>query len=103
MASKLMRLSRNALKLNIRQISMVSTTKWIKKNSETVFLQPTLISSLNKLSLFKNNYASSSEKPTRSQLEQKVLELLRHFDRIKENPSKPDVINFFANLNFIFN
>jgi hypothetical protein len=94
MASKLIRLSRNTLKLNIRQISMVSTTKWIKKNSETVLLQPTLISSLNKLSLFKNNYASSSsDRPTRSQLEQKVLDLLRQFDRIKENPSKPDVIN----------
>ena len=33
----------------------------------------------------------SSEKFTPSQIEEKVLEIIKNFDRVKENPAKPQV------------
>ena len=33
----------------------------------------------------------SSEKFTPSQIQEKVLEIIKNFDRVKENPNKPEV------------
>ena len=50
---------------------------------------------LSKLQLvpFSNKYStiSGEEKLNKSQIEEKVLEIVRNFDRVKENPAKPKV------------
>lgn len=45
---------------------------------------------INTQSLIKRFYASE-EKFSKSQVEEKVLDLLKNFDRVKENPAKPQV------------
>lgn len=46
---------------------------------------------LNKFNFNTIRAYSSEEKLSKSQIEEKVLELLRNFDRVKENPAKPQV------------
>jgi hypothetical protein len=102
MASKLVRLTiSSTMKLSARRVSLASASKWFKATNSVSnglldvktsrLLTPAINGGLNKLTLLKNNYASQ-EKPTKSQLEERVLDLLRHFDRVKENPAKPEVI-----------
>ena len=86
-------LARNAIKssLSVRAFSSIGTrilasnlTCQINKNKDFLALTPKLC--LNATRLY------SSEKFTPTQIEEKVLDIIKNFDRIKENPAKLEVI-----------
>ena len=62
-------------------VARIERIKTIRKlNFEST---KTLISTINRF--------YSSEKFTPAQIEEKVLEIIKNFDRVKENPAKPEV------------
>lgn len=64
--------------------NLINSNQLLKSNA-FVF-----VNSINKQTSFVRCYASDS-KLNKEQVEEKVLDILRNFDRVKENPSKPQV------------
>ncbi len=69
--------------------NLINANQLLKSNS-FVFMN-----TLNKQTSFVRCYASDSNL-NKEQIEEKVLDILRNFDRVKENPSKPQVIRDFG-------
>jgi len=64
--------------------NLMNTNQLLKSN---VFA---FVNAINKQTSFVRCYASDS-KLNKEQVEEKVLDILRNFDRVKENPAKPQV------------
>jgi hypothetical protein len=88
MASNLARFSVRALLASNAVRMTVARQHSARKLAPAV----TLASYYNKQSLSPvKRFYSSGEKLQKNQIEEKVLEILRNFDRVKENPAKPKV------------
>jgi hypothetical protein len=101
-------LAKNAIRcpISIRALSTFNTkilVNLLSKNDHISNISKyTLDSSKTSISMSKRFY--SSEKFTLSQIQEKVLEIIKNFDRVKENPAKPEVRQYFVEnykLNFI--
>lgn len=87
------RIALNAARLNcVRLISTQNTVRIMSVNNGTSLLKSVIDSSSNK-SLVR--YYSSDNKLNKTQIEERVLDILKNFDRIKENPNKPTVTFIF--------
>lgn len=84
---------------NLRHLVKLCTTYNVAKNANR-FLHQTKLSTclvgsqkLNNFSLQEIQYRFYSDgvKLTQNQIEEKVMNILNNFDRIRENPSKPKV------------
>jgi hypothetical protein len=82
---------------SIRALSTLNTRILVNSLSKNDHISNiskcTLDSSKASISMSRRFY--SSEKFTSSQIEEKVLEIIRNFDRVKENPAKPEVRPIF--------
>lgn len=85
-----------------RSMSQQTTPMLVIRGEYSLFKSHKLL--INKASLgplCSRHYASEG-KLDKAKIEEKVLEVLRNFDRIKENPDKPKVVitaDFYLNLN----
>ena len=100
-------LAKNAFRCpnSIRALSTFNTKILVSSLSKNDHISNiskyTLDSTKTSISMSKRFY--SSEKFTSSQIEEKVLEIIKNFDRVKENPAKPEVRPIFLLEIKIFN
>ncbi len=79
------RLARTLVCSSLSKISTQMTVNRLLLPSSTVNVHMKSFNFINR------SYASNAGQHTQAQIEEKVLEILRGFDRVKENPSKPQV------------
>lgn len=85
------KLTLNALRSNgLRSISSKASMINMNVKLNTGLVAP--IFNANQLTALNKRFYSSDVKFSPEQIEAKVLEVLKNFDRIKENPAKPEVI-----------
>jgi hypothetical protein len=70
--------------------NLLRNSQWFKLASSSLTQQQRFYSA-----------TTSDNKLNKSQIEEKVLDILRNFDRIKENPNKPSVFEVFSSVYFI--
>lgn len=95
-----LQLARASVRLSFRLMS----TRQLSSMSPRIIIAQNQLKSLNLFSQNVNLIAkqgqtqtrayASHEKLDKSQVEEKVLDIIRNFDRVKENPAKPQVCPF---------
>ncbi len=91
MASKLARFSSRIFTNGVRVASLNVVNRKVSVLTTFKKLTPMATLSIKNNLISKYSTASDDEKLSRPQIEQKVLDILRNFDRVKENPAKPNV------------
>ena len=88
--------SQHFIRLSSRLVRTLACSSLSKISTQTTCNRLLLPSSavsvhLKSFNFINRSYASEAGQQSQAQIEDKVLDILRNFDRVKENPAKPQV------------